>query len=116
MGLDLFILTNKTFYPLAIILLLYKLSFGIIFLWTLVLCMKSYFKVLRPDKSNNKSFPSGHSATAWYIATIYNFNPLLVTWAILVGISRIKARRHYLRDVIVGAILGISFGLIFRQN
>ena len=111
---NIYFLTNKSFYPLAIVLLLYKLSFGIIFLWTLVLCMKNYFKVLRPDKSNNKSFPSGHSATAWYIATIYNFNPVLVGWAILVGIARIKVRRHYLRDVIVGGILGIAVGLIFK--
>lgn len=64
--------------------------------------------------SNNSSFPSGHTASAFAIATvlaviIQNKNwqlPILIV-ATLVGYSRIYLAQHFLTDVIVGAFLGI---------
>ena len=83
----------------------------------LVLCIciesgKNLFGKLRPDKSDNRSFPSGHSSNVWFVAAMYNFNIFVVLWAIAVGISRIMLRRHDIIDVIGGAVLGISVAKI----
>lgn len=79
----------------------------------IVLCVclelgKNFIGKLRPDKSDYRSFPSGHSGNAWFLAASYDFNIFTLFWAIAVGISRIMLRRHDLFDVIGGAILGIT--------
>ena len=38
---------------------------------------------------------------------------VFVTLATTVGLSRVYLKRHYMSDVIVGAILGIAIGLLF---
>ncbi|XP_011499079.1 PREDICTED: probable lipid phosphate phosphatase PPAPDC3 isoform X2 [Ceratosolen solmsi marchali] len=81
--------------------------------------------VIGPDKF---SFPSGHSSRAFFITYFFLNNwpvnfifviPLLC-WSISVCISRILMRRHYLLDVIAGALLGILesyfIGLIYLEN
>lgn len=60
----------------------------------------------------NSSFPSGHAATAFLIADYMGkkypgFRPLLYSWAIGVGLSRIYLYRHWPSDVIFGGIIGI---------
>lgn len=64
------------------------------------------------------SFPSGHSTTAWTMATVvameYHDRPL-VKWsayglATAVGISRYTGRNHFLSDVLVGSALGYGIG------
>lgn len=59
------------------------------------------------------SFPSGHTTTAFALATVLaifnkhkNSSLLLLIAAALVGISRIYLAQHFLLDVICGAILG----------
>lgn len=73
----------------------------------------------RPDKTDNLSFPSGHSTTAFsgagYIHFRYGFKYaipayLLASW---VGYSRIQAKRHDIWDVCGGAIIGIGTSYIF---
>jgi len=71
---------------------------------------------LRPDKSDYKSFPSGHSSNAWFIAASYDFNIFLVLWAFAVMISRISLRRHDIFDVSGGAILGIACARVNINN
>jgi membrane-associated phospholipid phosphatase len=74
----------------------------------------------RPDGSHNRfnsSFPSGHTATAFLIAEFMSvkypaFRPLLYSWAVGVGLSRIYLRRHWPTDVFFGGILGIFFARI----
>ena len=69
--------------------------------------------------SNNSSFPSGHTATAFAIATVLIFFlknkkwqlPLLLS-AALVGYSRIYLAQHFLMDVIVGAFIGSISGIL----
>ena len=66
----------------------------------------------RPDGSNSRSFPSGHSANAFAIATTLarSRSPTtaftLFGLAAIVPISRIHHRRHFVSDVVAGATLG----------
>ena len=69
--------------------------------------------MLPPDEF---SFPSGHTAAAFVMATILaSYYPSLsmpvYTWALLVGVSRVYLGLHYPTDILAGIILGISSGL-----
>ena len=68
---------------------------------------------------SNESFPSGHSAGAFALATVfsglYGEDHRWVSWvaygaAGLVGLSRVGLGRHFTSDVIVGGLIGNSFG------
>lgn len=85
---------------------------------------------LRPDKTNNKSFPSGHtSKTSTYLTlavrnlesypyfskyplTLHAGHAILTAAA---GWSRIEAGRHYPTDVLVGAALGNFVGIFLND-
>ncbi len=67
----------------------------------------------------HSSFPSGHTATAFAIATVIvlmikikNWQLLILSAAILVGYSRIYLAQHFLIDVIVGALIGNISGIL----
>lgn len=69
--------------------------------------------------SNNSSFPSGHTATAFAIATVLilcvknrNWQLPILCSAILVGYSRIYLAQHFLIDVLIGALIGSLSGVI----
>ena len=73
----------------------------------------------RPNASNSKSFPSGHTAMAFYGASfIYTrFGP---KWGIpaylaaaYVGASRVHADKHFLDDVLAGASIGMMANWLF---
>ncbi len=70
----------------------------------------------RPDGSNNHSFPSGHTATAFVAAEFLHqeFGDRSVwisvggyTVALMVGASRILNDKHWVSDVVAGAGIGI---------
>lgn len=69
--------------------------------------------------SNNFSFPSGHTTTAFAVVTLIVLIaekkiiqlPLLLI-AILIGYSRIYLGQHFLLDVIAGAFIGAISALI----
>jgi undecaprenyl-diphosphatase len=65
------------------------------------------------------SFPSGHTASAFAMATIFalylkrNYLSIsLLLTAFLIGYSRIYLGHHFLVDVLVGAIIGIACGTV----
>ncbi|MEI9933571.1 MAG: phosphatase PAP2 family protein [Ferruginibacter sp.] len=70
------------------------------------------------DFAFNNSFPSGHTATAFAVATVLVLNlqnkklqlPLLFA-ALLVAFSRIYLGQHFLLDVLVGAFIGVVCGI-----
>jgi undecaprenyl-diphosphatase len=66
----------------------------------------------RISPSDQFSFPSGHTAAAFVIATIIShFLPALrmpvYSWALLVGFSRIYLGVHYPTDILAGLVIGI---------
>jgi len=74
-----------------------------------------FFKRYDPDYDGlYDSFPSGHAATAFSLATVvalqYHHRPwvpvLAYTIAAGVGLSRVTMDRHWMSDVFVGAVVG----------
>ncbi|MDR1781385.1 MAG: phosphatase PAP2 family protein [Bacilli bacterium] len=63
------------------------------------------------------SFPSGHSFSSFLAATILTYlkpkySILFYLLAFLIALSRVYCLVHFTSDVIVGAILGILWGLL----
>jgi undecaprenyl-diphosphatase len=96
---------------------------GVVFL------IKALFHRPRPEGEWGKiyriadphSFPSGHAARAMMLAVLSMQTgsgwviACFILWAILVGLSRIALKLHYLLDVIAGWLLGIAGGLLALQ-
>lgn len=111
--------------------LAYEFVFGTLTLWLVVEGIKSFIKRPRPfsylenvrvvgTRARGKSFPSGHTGQAFYMATILSqyfkghmfVAVVLYLLAALVGTTRMYMGMHYPRDVLAGAILGIFWGFI----
>ncbi len=67
--------------------------------------------------ANNSSFPSGHTTSAFAVATVLalmikdkRWQIFLLLIASIVGYSRIYLAQHFLLDVIIGAIIGTGAG------
>ena len=73
---------------------------------------------LRPDGSDNASFPSGHTMSAFALASVmsheYHDKKLVVFgsygFATAVGLARIGGLNHFPTDVLAGAVLGELIG------
>ena len=95
----------------------------------MVLVIKFSIKRKRPEGdwgqiyrlSDPHSFPSGHAARAFLIATIAaGLGPawlagILWIWAPLVCLARVLMGVHYISDVVAGAVLGIIVAWIGLQ-
>ena len=115
----------------------WKFLIGSMSLVLLVSFLKFLFQRSRPyvvlnstrivgSQDSGRSFPSGHTCQAWFMATFMAMNFALNPFAIAgfflvalgVGITRIYVGMHYPRDVLGGIMLGISwslFGLIVTK-
>ncbi|WP_354624309.1 phosphatase PAP2 family protein [Psychromonas sp. MME2] len=75
----------------------------------------------RPDKSDNDSFPSGHTTRAFASATTlhrrYGWEIGFPAYAVasLTGGARVAADKHYWHDVLAGAAIGIASGWFFTD-
>ena len=108
----------------------YELTLGTLTLWLIVELMKVLFHRTRPyiklksirivgSRASGRSFPSGHTSQSFFMVTFMlhyyhgGVSVALVLYAIalLVGITRIYVGMHYPRDVLGGAMLGITWGI-----
>jgi membrane-associated phospholipid phosphatase len=73
----------------------------------------------RPDRSNQNSFPSGHTSTAFHSASFihkrYGFTYSLPVYALagFTAFSRIYGEKHDGWDVLAGALIGIGSNYLF---
>jgi len=112
-------------------LLAYELILGGLTLSLVVQLMKVLIHRTRPyiklenirivgSREKGRSFPSGHTCQAFFMATLllqYYHVPVFVWFALyalaaVVGVTRIYVGMHYPRDVLGGAILGTTWGLL----
>jgi len=82
--------------------------------------LKHTIKRQRPDGSDTNSFPSGHTSAAFsgafYIHSRYQNTTqsiIAYTLASFVGYSRVYAKKHYMSDVIAGALISYAFDKYF---
>lgn len=84
--------------------------------------LKRAFPERRPDGSDRRSFPSGHTAVSFAAAaTLQNrygwaTGAPAQVFAALVGASRIAARKHHWYDVAVGAGIGEASGFLLTSR
>ena len=88
---------------------------------TVITVMKHSFQEERPDGSNNLSYPSGHTATAFTNASLlfYEYKDANLWYAssgflfaTATGVLRIANNKHYASDVLTGAGIGTAVGLL----
>lgn len=68
-------------------------------------------------KSSYNSFPSGHSSSAWAVASTIatqtedtNIDLLVYSLASLVALSRVYMNKHWTSDVFIGSVIGYVVG------
>ena len=83
--------------------------------------LKRVIPSTRPDLSNRRSFPSGHTATAFAAATSImerrgaSEGIPAMALAGMTGLGRVQARKHRWSDVAVGAAIGGASGLLLTH-
>lgn len=91
-------------------------AFSALLMGSVVFSLKQTTHVMRPDGSNDHSFPSGHTATAFMTATMLtkeygHKSPWVGIGAYAVaattGLMRMANNKHWLSDVLTGAGIGI---------
>ena len=115
------LLTKNPWHTISAILVV-----GILALAVIVLTVKVLIRRRRPEgewgsiyrRTDPHSFPSGHAARAFLIVVLgiafapIGFIIVVAIWAPLVCLARVLMGVHYLSDVIVGALVGILWGVI----
>ncbi len=84
--------------------------------------LKHTVRERRPDGSDDRSFPSGHTATAFAAASSIMARrgpgegvPALAL-AGFTGLARVEARKHYWHDVAAGAAIGGLSGALLTHT
>ncbi|HSN60844.1 MAG TPA: phosphatase PAP2 family protein [Ferruginibacter sp.] len=94
----------------------------------MIIPLKKYTHILRPDSSGYTSFPSGHTAQVFMAATFFYkeyghkypwVSAGMFTLASGIGAFRILNNRHWVSDVLAGAgfgILSVEFSYLVNRN
>ncbi len=83
--------------------------------------LKHFVLEKRPDGSDNYSFPSGHTTSAFsgaaFIQQRYGWKYGIPSYilASYVGYTRVQAQKHYPWDVLGGAVIGIGTSYLFTK-
>lgn len=99
--------------------------------WSLSQFIKWFHHTPRPFEINGHtpltlfansdgSFPSGHTALAFALATSVllhrrNLGLIFIAAAMLVGVGRVLSNVHYPIDILAGAAIGITTALLLHQ-
>ena len=76
----------------------------------------------RPDKSDDNSFPSGHTSvvfhSAGYVHRRYGFKYSIPAYVIagFTAASRIDSKKHDILDIVAGAAIGLGSNLLFTTK
>ncbi len=78
-------------------------------------CLNNFEAKIKP--SDKFSFPSGHTAAAFVMATqVLLFFPafalVAIVWALAIGLSRVALGVHFPGDILAGILLGTLSGLL----
>ena len=126
------------FYPLQLAYLLFtegfksevflKATFVPLFVLVLITVLRYIINAKRPYEvydyspavkkdTKGKSFPSRHTASAFIIAMAFLYidtkiGIIMLVLATLIGITRVLSGVHFIRDVLGGALISISIGIL----
>lgn len=70
--------------------------------------------------SDRFSFPSGHTSAAFLVATLVGsfypaLLPVLMVWAVMVGMARVILGVHFPTDTLIGAAMGTTLALVSME-
>lgn len=77
---------------------------------------------LSASKVDDFSFPSGHTTRAFMVMLLYVMHKISnieriswISWAVLLGLSRVVLGRHHLSDVVAGVFIGLADGVVVTE-
>jgi hypothetical protein len=94
----------------------YALAQGFVMNGVVTASMKAALSRMRPDGSNDVSFPSGHTSMSFMWATVlsrnYGFKVGIPAYAVAgyVGATRLQENKHHMSDIVAGATIGYIIG------
>ena len=99
----------------------FQLLTGAIITFIAVQSIKIIVPIERPNGFDLRSFPSQHTAFAFFLASVLPVKRkeeriVLYGWAVLVSLSRMVLLEHWFTDVLVGAVIGLGAGYLVKSK